>query len=227
MKRTMKKAVFYKEWIKTRYFIYLSFLLSWCFTGYSLMKISRVIRLRGEDHLWQVMLERDAIFIDLLTFMPLAVGILLAAVQFIPEMQQSRFKLTLHLPYPQFRMAGIMLSYGVLVLTAVFISNQTLAYLFLDRWLPAELLSRLFFTALPWQLAGISGYLLTAWICLEPAWKRRLLDLSVSAGVIRLFFLSPVPEAYNRFLPVMILYIPFISLLPMLSVSRFKAGVQD
>ena len=36
--------------------------------------------------------QKDAIFIDLLQFVPLLIGILLAAVQFFPEMQRKCLK---------------------------------------------------------------------------------------------------------------------------------------
>lgn len=51
-------------------------------TGYSMLRIGRTIAIQGIDHLWVVMVQKDAIFIDLLQFVPLLTGILLAAVQF-------------------------------------------------------------------------------------------------------------------------------------------------
>ena len=38
--------------------------------------------------------------IDMLQYIPLIAGILMAIVQFVPEMQRKCLKLTLHLPYP-------------------------------------------------------------------------------------------------------------------------------
>ena len=40
----------------------------------------------------------------------LIAGILMAIVQFVPEMQRKCLKLTLHLPYPELKMTGNMLS---------------------------------------------------------------------------------------------------------------------
>ena len=82
-------------------------------------------------------------------------------------------------------------------------------------------------TALTWYIAGFTGYLLTAWICLEPTWKRRILNIVIAVCVLRVFFLSAVPEAYNSFLPVLIGYTSLTVLLSMLSVYRFKTGQQD
>ena len=74
-----------------------------------MLRIGRTIAIQGIDHLWVVMVQKDAIFIDLLQFVPLLIGILLAAVQFFPEMQRKCLKLTLHLPYSQKKMVMSML----------------------------------------------------------------------------------------------------------------------
>ncbi len=53
-------------------------------------------------------------------------------------------------------------------------------------------------------LAGFAGYLLVSWICLEPTWKRRVLNLIIAALIFRVYFLAPGAEAYfgnNSFCP--------------------------
>ena len=61
----MIQAIFYKEWIKTRW---LATLFMIGITGYSMLRIGRTIAIQGIDHLWVVMVQKDAIFIDLLHF---------------------------------------------------------------------------------------------------------------------------------------------------------------
>ena len=104
----MEKALCYKEWIKTRYYYFLAILVSWGMTGYCILKINRAITMKGAPHLWEVMLGKDVVFIDLLTYLPLLIGIFLAWVQFVPEMQQNRLKLTLHLPVSQYKTISII-----------------------------------------------------------------------------------------------------------------------
>ena len=90
-----------------------------------------------------------------------------------------------------------------------------------------QLKNHILLTALTWYLAGISGYLLVAWICLEPAWKRRILNLVIAVLLLRIFFLSPTPEAYNKFLPYLPVYTLLTASFSWLSIVRFKAGKQD
>ena len=71
-------AIFYKEWIKTRWYLLLALLVTLGFAGYSMLRINRVASMKGVEHVWEVMLARDTVFVDLLEFIPLLVGILLA-----------------------------------------------------------------------------------------------------------------------------------------------------
>ncbi len=223
----MEKALCYKEWIKTRYYYLLAILVSWGMTGYCILKINRAISLNGAPHLWEVMLSKDVVFIDLLTYMPVLTGILLAWVQFVPEMQQNRLKLTLHLPMSQYKTISIMLSFGIVLLLAGFASDILLLWFYLQKVFASELTARILLTALPWFTAGFAGYLLTAWVCLEPTWKCRILNIFISAAILRIFFLSSIPESYNRFLPILIIYTMLTLSFSLLSVSRFRAGKQD
>lgn len=63
-------AIFYKEWIKTRWYFLLAVVTTLGFTGYCMLRINRVIEMKGAAHVWEVMMQRDAIFIDMLQYIP-------------------------------------------------------------------------------------------------------------------------------------------------------------
>lgn len=218
---------FYKEWIKTRYYFMAAFVLSLFFCIYCMLNINRVIELKGAAHVWEVMLQRDAIFIQSLRFVPLLLGILAGIVQFAPEMQQKRIKLTLHLPCSAEQSVGSMLLFGAGLLAMLSAVNLLLLYTFLQRHFASELVRHLLLTGAVWYVAGLTAYFFSAWICLEPTWKRRLVNLLVATGALRVFFISETPEAYNTFLPILTVYTLLTAALPFWSVSRFKEGQQD
>lgn len=220
-------AIFYKEWIKTRWYFLLAVLATLGFTGYCMLRINRVVEVKGAAHVWEVMLQRDAIFIEMLQYIPLIVGILMAVVQFVPEMQRKCLKLTLHLPYPALKMTAHMLLAGSVLLLACFATNFLLMELYLSSVFAHELKNHILLTALTWYLAGLAGYLLVSWICLEPTWKRRIPNLVIAVLLLRIFFLSPTPEAYNSFLPYLLVYTVLTASFSWLSVVRFKTGKQD
>ena len=60
----MIKAIFYKEWIKMRCFYPLSALFLFGATAYALLRVQRVITFKGAAHVWEVMLEKEVVFIS-------------------------------------------------------------------------------------------------------------------------------------------------------------------
>ena len=219
--------MYYKEWIKTRWYLLLAFLTLMGFTGYSMLRFNRALGLKGAEHLWEVMMTRDAIFVELLTYIPVLIGIVLALVQFVPEMHRKCLKLTLHLPCPHQRMLYEMLSFGVVALFVVFGISFLTLYFCLSGPLAPELWSHVLLTTLPWYLAGIAAYLLLSWICLEPTWKMRVFNLIITLLILRIYFLSSIPEAYNCFLPALTVFTLLTGSFSSLSIQRFKEGKQD
>ena len=216
--------MFYKEYIKTKWYLLLLMLTTLGFAGYGLLRMHRVVALHGVGHVWEVMLTRDAIFIDLLEFVPLIGGILLAVVQFVPEMYHKCLKLTLHLPVSHLRVVSQMLTFGVVALVVISLLNLLLIMGYASSMLAIELWSRMILTALPWYLAGLAGYLLSAWIILEPAWQRRIFNLVVALLVLKVYFVSEQPMAYVGFLPFLCVYTFLLLSLSWISICRFKEG---
>lgn len=223
----MIKAIFYKEWIKMRWFCLVAALFLAGFTAYALLRVQRVITFKGAAHIWEVMLEKEVVFVDILQYQPVLLGVLLALVQFIPEMTHKRLKLTLHLPFPQRKMILLMMSVGLAALAVLSAVQAFVLWCYFHTLLAPELVSRILLTSLPWYLAGLALYPLAAWVCLEPTWRRRVADILVAVGVCRLFFLSETPQAYDGMLPWLLALLLCVLFFPLLSVYRFKQGCQD
>ena len=223
----MIKAIFYKEWIKMRWFCLVAAPFLAGFTAYALLRVQRVITFKGAAHIWEVMLEKEVVFIDILQYLPVLLGVLLALVQFIPEMTHKRLKLTLHLPFPQRKMILLMMSVGLAALAVLSAVQAFVLWCYFHTLLAPELVSRILLTSLPWYLAGLALYPLAAWVCLEPTWRRRVADILVAVGVCRLFFLSETPQAYDGMLPWLLALLLCVLFFPLLSVYRFKQGCQD
>ena len=223
----MIKAIFYKEWIKMRWFCLVAALFLAGFTAYALLRVQRVITFKGAAHIWEVMLEKEVVFVDILQYLPVLLGVLLALVQFIPEMTHKRLKLTLHLPFPQRKMILLMMGVGLAALAVLSAVQAFVLWCYFHTLLAPELVSRILLTSLPWYLAGLALYPLAAWVCLEPTWRRRVADILVAVGVCRLFFLSETPQAYDGMLPWLLVLLLCVLFFPLLSVYRFKQGCQD
>lgn len=223
----MWKAIVYKEWIKTRRYLFAALLLTAGFAGYGLLRLYRAVELMGAGHIWEVMVTRNAVFIDPIKFVPLLAGLLLAVVQFVPEMQRKCLKLTLHLPVPALATLGAMLVFGLAALSVLFGIGVAIVGLGPLPVIARELAGNILCTALPWFLAGMAAYLLGAWAILEPTWRLRAVNILMALLVLRLFFLGEVPHAYDGFLPLLALLTACTASLSWISVVRFMAGRQD
>lgn len=220
----MFKSVIYKEWIKTKWYVVGILLVSIIIHAYLFMKLEKSIRLAGIVHLWDVIINKDIFFFRDIKLLPLLSGIVLGFAQYTPEMYQKRLKLALHLPLPSYKIIRWYLIYGTSTLLLIF-GFSTIILLFYMRTIFAfEFISTAFFTIIPWYLAGVTAYFLSAWICLEPIWSRRVINTLISIPIIYVYMLETIPAAYSS----CVLMLLFLTILTMtfinLSVIRFKNG---
>ncbi len=223
----MIKAIIYKEWLKTRLVFFITLAVAIVYALYVIMSLSRIETLRGVDHIWLLMLMRDQTFIDVFEYLPLMIGIAIAVAQMMPEMAQQRLKLTLHLPYSYSKTIVVMLLTGIVELLIIFVLQLGIVVIYDLSIIVPELVTRVIMTSLPWYLCGLHMYLFASAICLEGTWKHRIYLSLIAVGCLVIYFMQPTPEAYNRFLPIIVVFIIFSVLLPLRSIFRFKEGCQD
>lgn len=222
----MIQGLIQKEWIKSRWALIVLYLVGLALTAYALLTIRRVIDVRGAAHLWEILLSKDVLFLNALQYQPLFTGLVIAVVQYVPEMTQKRLKLTLHLPMTQGAITATMLTYGVVALALLCLLQHTLLFVYLDSVLAPELVSHLLVSTAPWFMAGFAAYGLTALVVLEPNWGRRILYLFLSYGVLHFYHISTVPRFYEEALLPMALVTLLLCYSAFLSVRRFKEGIQ-
>lgn len=223
----MEKALIFKEWVKTRKVFFICLAFAVCVTLYAVLMMKRLIELKGVEHLWLIMLLKDNTFIDIIKYVPMVVGLAVGVAQMAPEMAQKRLKLTLHLPYPQMKLVGLMLLTGLMELLVIYLVQGVIIAVFDSTVIPSELVSRIMLTTLPWFFAGFTAYLFVTAICLEGTWRRRVIMALLGIAVLMVYFLQPVPEAYNGMLFLLIVVTLLLSLLSFGSIDRFKEGRQD
>lgn len=223
----MTKAILTKELLKTRRAFWCCVVLTAFFTCYAILGINRVIATHGVEHVWLIMLMKDQTFIDAVKYVPLLCGLLIGLSQMMPEMQQNRLKLTLHLPCPSLRLLMTMLAAGAGLLTAVFLLQFAAIWIFYIRVISPEMTEHVLTTSIPWFLAGYTAYFFCAAFCLEGTWKRRILLALIGAGTVTVYFLQPMPGAYDGILVAALIFTLLLSLLSYNSVNRFKQGLID
>ena len=220
------KALSYKEWVKTRKFVFVVLLLLAAVTVYAYIDVTYSIRVNEAVNVWYGFIFQGMSVSGLMMYlMPLS-GIAMAIVQFVPEMTNKRLKLTLHLPASETRLVSAMLLFGYGVLLVLYLASIGLLSLLVGRILPAEVICMMISQLLPWAMAGLAGYGFTVWICVEPSWKQRLFNMLISLGLLAVFFVSLYPGTYSGFVWGMMLILISSFVFPFYSCVRFKQGIQ-
>lgn len=220
------KALSYKEWVKTRKFVFVVLLLLAAVTVYAYIDVTYSIRVNEAVNVWYGFIFQGMSVSGLMMYlMPLS-GIAMAIVQFVPEMTNKRLKLTLHLPASETRLVSAMLLFGYGVLLVLYLASMGLLSLLVGRILPTEVICMMVSQLLPWAMAGLAGYGFTVWICVEPSWKQRLFNMLISLGLLAVFFVSLYPGTYSGFVWGMMLILISSFVFPFYSCVRFKQGIQ-
>lgn len=221
------KAVFYKEWIKTKLVFWLFMAISIAYLLYNIGIWYRVDTVKGAGHLWDIVLSRDTIFIQNFRFVPIAFGAILALFQYTPEMRERRLKLTLHLPVNHTKMTWMMLSYGAFIYGMYTLLLMAFTASAAWYYFPSEIIARIIATTFVWFIAGLCSYFLTSRIVLEETRKYSIIHFLISLMIIAIFFINDIPGSYTSFIPQAIVLCLFTATWTIFSIDRFKYGVRD
>lgn len=223
----MFSALCAKEWAKTKRVLLLSLILLIGLMIYVYIYTDQMFRVSGAVQVWNAILLKDAsILPSVVRYFPPLIALLIALVQFVPEMIDKRLKLTLHLPLSEIKISTSMLLYGIGILVGTFAILTIGLVIQLRLFYAAEIVWQMLWQLLPWLMGGCAMYIFTAWICLEPVWKQRVCYIPLALGGMALFFFDGKPGAYIAFLPFLLLLLVLLFFFPLYSIARFKDGAQ-
>ena len=222
----MYKAVFYKEWIKTRWVIIGLLSLIALLYVYMFLKFGRSIRFAGIDHIWDVIINKNQFLFREIKYIPIIAGITIALFQYIPEVIDKRLKLAIHLPVKEFKIINYKMYYGLAILFCLFTLSILILTINNTLYFASDIVCYYLLTTMPWYLAGFAIYGLVAWICIEPTFKAKVLNIIILLGLISFYFISDFPASYQKSIPAMVV-LTILCQLPIInSVLRFKSGKQ-
>lgn len=220
----MYSALLYKEWFKIRWAYLGMMLLNFLAVIYIALNLAYYTEFMTAQGFWGNVILLNFSFFSEIAYIPLLTGIVLAGAQFSPEMNLSRLKLTLHLPVEENTLLLQMISIGFVILVCLFALIALLLWIIIGLYLPAEVVTYVFNTTLPWLMVGIASYFLTSAIIVEPVWTRRLILVPFALGFLDLFFIAENAHAQlNLFL---ILFGLITSTLILFSGYHFKRGIK-
>jgi hypothetical protein len=221
------QAALYKEWIKLRLCWTLLFAGSLGFAACLSLRLRSVHQFHDAVSIWAAWIFKGYLFFGSFQYFPLGAGVVLGALQFLPETLNKRVRLVLHLPLGEERVISHHLLVGLLLLALIF--APAMACFAVTGWLyfPAEFQQNLALTLAPWLLAGFAGYLLAATLLLETSWRHRVFYLLLGGGALRLFYLGDFYDTYQYVLPAFAAWVALLFFLPLLSSHRFRKGIES
>jgi hypothetical protein len=221
---TFNFQLFFKEWIKSRWALLVTLLVFAGIIAYTFIYMSTELRVLGAGMVWESIIQKGTTHFDYLKYLFLLSGIVLAVVQYAPEMINKRLKLTLHLPLPEYRIVLSMLLFGALSLALLFLLAYGAVSVGVNRYYPAEIAQWNLAAILPWLWGGLAAYLLTAWISIEPVWRQRLFNTVIALCLLKIFYFDELPGAYTPLLPYLIIFCILSMAFTFYSIIRFKEG---
>jgi hypothetical protein len=216
------KPIYFKEFLKIRWLWLTLVALNGLIMAYIYVETRRLFVLDHAEIVWYRVMHLSQIHYSLLKYAPVITGLLLAAIQYLPEMVGERLRLSLHLPVSPHRLIMAHVLVGLTALGLVIALDLSALSLITARFFPAEAVATALWTALPWCLAGVAAYLGVTLALLEPGYRLKLFNLAVAAGVAGLFLLSAAPGGYlfqlAHLAPFLLLLIPAV----LLPAYRFR-----
>ncbi|MEA1898469.1 MAG: hypothetical protein U9N53_12490 [Bacteroidota bacterium] len=220
----MFKSVVYKEWIKTRWFLIILSLIGILAVGNIFLKVQHNIAFNEATKYWYLILFQNHHYFSSLKFVPLFIGLTLAAAQYIPEIMEKRIKLTFHLPINENKILIMMLGYGTISLIVAYALMFSVFVGLSSHFFGEEIVHAAIISVIPWFLAGFAAYFLAALIILEAIWKYRIAYFITASAFVLLFFESSVAGGYSPVNFKMAILTLLISVSLLFSAYRFRKG---
>lgn len=222
----MIQSIFYKELVKTKMSIWLSLVIFAILIIYIFINVQQMFRVSGATVVWTETIIKDASVLSNLKWIPLLLSVFFGISQFYSEMNSKRLKLTLHLPMTENKIMFSLISFGFIVLFALYSVSLLSIYVGLSIYFPAEIVYSAIISTLPWFFSGFVAYFFVAWICIEPVWRQRIFNVVISSIAISAFMLDTKSGAYNTFIPYLVVMLLLSCFFSYYSMYRFKDGAQ-
>lgn len=220
----MWKSVFYKEWLKIRWFIVGYTLLGVLGIGYMFLALKHSFAFTDGKNMWHLALFQGHQFYSHFKFVPLAGGLTIAFTQYLPETINKRLKLTFHLPLAENKILLIMQSFGAGSLLISYLIFLGLFTGFSLIYFPIQMVIHSLITISPWMLAGFAAYFLIALIILEPNRIFRFCYTLAGGFFMTVYFTLDGTAVYSPANSRLLILTVLLSIAFVFSAYRFRKG---
>lgn len=223
----MYKSLAYKEWLKVRWFFIGALVLEVLVLLSLFINLRAVLEFNAANQIWNTIVFKKYIYFNQVKYIPLFIGFMLGAAQFYTELQESKLKLTFHLPLKENNMLLFMVGFGFTLLFVLFSFLLFVLVIGSSVVFPSEIINAMLLTLIPWFLAGFTVYFVVANVFIDPVWvTRRTVLIILGVEFISLILLSKGYSAYKGILLPLTLVTFIFGYVILLSGFRFKRGAK-
>lgn len=219
---TLLTRIFFKEFLKTRLGMGLLLAGNLAFMAWIWLDIRRLFLRDHPEIVWYRVMDLGQLPYTPLAFLPLLGGIIFCCFQFLPEMRDERFRISLHLPCAMPALILSHLLYGLTFLSLLFALDALVLALICRAAFPPETTHQALLTSAPWFLAGLYAYLCMAHCLLEPRRKARLLGVLLAAAICPLLLDKTTPGAFAPSLPWLLAGLPVLAVGLLLPALHYR-----
>ena len=222
----MLNAIAFKEWLKIRWAFLAMVVVCVGMTVNIALDLSHLMTMERPMNVWSYIILMQYPFYSSLRYIPLLVGCAIAVTQFVPEVIQSRLKLSLHLPLRENHVLLWMVAYGGCMVAGLLLLEMLAMVVVTLAYFPSEVMWNMVWTMAPWFVAGLGAYFLIATIVVEPRWMRRIFLILLAYGFLDALVLRVAIKAYQPSLAWFIALTALTTIGVLLSGHRFRKGVR-
>lgn len=226
----MIKSLIYKEWLKVRWTLIALAMLNLLVVVSTCVSIANAFGLIDASKLYGDIVALQNLFYYDLLYIPFLTGLLLGIVQFYPEINSSRIKLTLHLPMKESKALMTMQLFGIGSMFLVFAVDVIILLWFSSKYFPSEIINGMLISILPWLLAGFVIYIFITIIFVDTSWSRRAIIGLTGLAFVNNYYLSTMYGgtiySYSESWFYFVIMIIIISPLILWSGNNYKRGVK-
>lgn len=189
----MTLKLFYKEWLKTRWFAIIVTALGLAVVASIFSTVDYNVRLGGSfNYLNRIFfaMQQENYYRASIRLIPLIMAIAIGLSQYMPEVLSKRIKLSLHLPMRNTAVIYNMLLYGFILLLLIYGVVFGTFFFLNNQYFMWEETRVVLISITPWLLGGIAAYFMIAMISMEPNLLYQAIYMVVGYFYVKQFFIG-------------------------------------
>lgn len=190
------------------------------------MDLNHAFKIHGAVKYWNNIIAYQIFFFQLLKYIPVIGGLVIAILQFLPESLNKRYRLSFHLPINEQKLLLYMLFIGGAAIVLIDLLTIGGYACISSIFFPAEIVKISMASMVPWFLAGLITYLGTATVVTEPNWVQRVVFGITTYFCINLLLQEGGFAQYNHILGYYIAILLLYTITILFPGHRLRKGAK-